>query len=157
MGIKTVAIYSTIDSHSLHVRLADESWCVGPPSISSSYLNMDSILNAAISTNSQAVHPGYGFLSENYKFVDLLESNGLVFIGPGSNAIKLMGDKIQSKLLARNANVNTIPGYLGVISDEMHAFDIANEIGYPIMIKASAGGGGKGMRITNDHEQVSTL
>ena len=94
MGIKTVAIYSTIDSQALHVRIADESWCVGPPLAASSYLNMDSILNAALSTGSEAVHPGYGFLSENYKFVDLLESNGIVFIGPSSKAIQFMGDKI---------------------------------------------------------------
>ena len=154
MGIKTVAIYSTIDSQALHVRLADESWCIGPPSTASSYLNMNSILNAVLSTRSQAVHPGYGFLSENYKFVDLLESNGIVFIGPNSKAIQSMGDKIQSKVIARNAKVNTIPGFLGVISDHTHALDIAADIGFPIMIKASAGGGGKGMRIANDQLQV---
>ena len=154
MGIKTVAIYSTIDSQALHVRLADESWCIGPTSIASSYLNMNSILNAALSTKSQAVHPGYGFLSENYRFVDLLESNGIVFIGPSSKAIQSMGDKIQSKFIARNAKVNTIPGFLGVVSNITHAFEIANEIGFPIMIKASSGGGGKGMRITFDEHQV---
>ena len=151
MGIKTVAIFSSIDSQSLHVRLADESWCIGSHS---SYLDMSAILNAAISTKSQAIHPGYGFLSENYKFAELLEDNGIIFVGPGSRAIKLMGDKIQSKMLARNSNVNTIPGFLGIISDEYHAIEIADEIGYPIMIKASAGGGGKGMRITNNCQQV---
>ena len=154
MGIKTVSIFSSIDSQSLHVRLADESWFIGSHS---GYLDMHAILNAALSTHSQAIHPGYGFLSENYKFVELLEDNNIIFIGPGSKAIKSMGDKIQSKKIARNANVNTIPGYLGIISDESHALEIANEIGYPIMIKASAGGGGKGMRITDNQQQVKFL
>ena len=154
LGIKTVAIFSSIDSQSLHVRLADESWCIGSHS---SYLDMNAVLNAALSTCSQAIHPGYGFLSENYKFVELLEANNIVFIGPGSKAIKFMGDKILSKQLARDANVNTIPGYLGTISDDSHALEIAGEIGYPIMIKATAGGGGKGMRITENVEQVNLV
>ncbi|CAG0897140.1 unnamed protein product [Darwinula stevensoni] len=153
MGIKTVAIHSDVDSNAVHVRLADEKVCVGKAPTSQSYLNVDAILDAVRKTGSQAVHPGYGFLSENTKFAGILESEGITFIGPSASAIIKMGDKLESKRLAKAANVNGIPGYDGEIRDVDHCLEIANQIGYPVMVKASAGGGGKGMRIAwNDHE-----
>ncbi|XP_063160883.1 propionyl-CoA carboxylase alpha chain, mitochondrial isoform X1 [Candoia aspera] len=153
MGIKTVAIHSDVDSSAVHVKMADEAVCVGPAPTSKSYLNMDAIMEAIKKTRAQAVHPGYGFLSENKEFSKRLVSEGVVFIGPDMHAIQAMGDKIESKLLAKNAKVNTIPGYDGVIKDADEAVRIAREIGYPVMIKASAGGGGKGMRVAwNDEE-----
>ncbi|XP_070799020.1 propionyl-CoA carboxylase alpha chain, mitochondrial isoform X1 [Pituophis catenifer annectens] len=153
MGIKTVAIHSDVDSNAVHVKMADEAVCVGPAPTSKSYLNMDAIMEAIKKTRAQAVHPGYGFLSENKEFSKRLASEGVVFIGPDMHAIHAMGDKIESKLLAKNAKVNTIPGYDGVIKDADEAVRIAREIGYPVMIKASAGGGGKGMRVAwNDDE-----
>ncbi|XP_058040775.1 propionyl-CoA carboxylase alpha chain, mitochondrial isoform X2 [Ahaetulla prasina] len=153
MGIKTVAIHSDVDSNAVHVKMADEAVCVGPAPTSKSYLNMDAIMEAIKKTRAQAVHPGYGFLSENKEFSKRLASEGVVFIGPDMHAIHAMGDKIESKLLAKNAKVNTIPGYDGVIKDADEAVRIAREIGYPVMIKASAGGGGKGMRVAwNDEE-----
>ncbi|XP_066476125.1 propionyl-CoA carboxylase alpha chain, mitochondrial [Tiliqua scincoides] len=154
MGIKTVAIHSDVDSNAVHVKMADEAVCVGPAPTSKSYLNMDAIMEAIKKTRAQAVHPGYGFLSENKEFSRLLESEGVAFVGPDMHAIQAMGDKIQSKLLAKNAKVNTIPGYDGVVKDADEAVRIAREIGYPVMIKASAGGGGKGMRIAWDDEET---
>ncbi len=153
MGIKTVAIYSEADASSLHVQMADEAMCVGPAASRESYLNVDRIMEVIKITGAQAVHPGYGFLSENKDFAKRLTSEGVVFIGPGTKAIQAMGDKIESKILAKNAGVHTIPGFDGVIKDEEEAVTKANEIGYPVMLKASAGGGGKGMRIAwNDNE-----
>ncbi|CAH3146283.1 unnamed protein product [Pocillopora meandrina] len=153
LGIKTVAIYSEADANALHVKTADESFCVGPPPTNQSYLNMDAIMEALHTTGAQAVHPGYGFLSENGKFVAMLEKAGITFIGPNAAAIQAMGDKIQSKLIGKKAGVNIIPGFEGVVKNDEDAVRIANEIGYPVMIKASAGGGGKGMRIAwNDEE-----
>ncbi|OAJ43129.1 propionyl-CoA carboxylase alpha chain, mitochondrial [Batrachochytrium dendrobatidis JEL423] len=153
MGIKTVAIYSDADINSLHVRLADEAINVGPPATSKSYLNIPNIIGAIKQTGAQAVHPGYGFLSENSQFVHALDEIGAVFIGPNERAMAAMGDKIQSKIIAKEAKVTTIPGFNGVVENVDHAVKIANEIGYPVMIKASAGGGGKGMRIAwNDKE-----
>ena len=153
MGIKTVAIFSEIDSRSLHVLSADEAYCVGPASSLESYLNVDIILDVIRKSGAEAVHPGYGFLSENTNFAARLQSMGVVFIGPNSPAIRAMGDKIESKKIARRAGVNTIPGYDGLIRDADHAVELATAIGYPVMIKASAGGGGKGMRMCfNDHE-----
>uniref|UniRef100_A0A670YTP7 Propionyl-CoA carboxylase alpha chain, mitochondrial n=1 Tax=Pseudonaja textilis TaxID=8673 RepID=A0A670YTP7_PSETE len=147
-----IAIHSDVDSN-VHVKMADEAVCVGPAPTSKSYLNMDAIMEAIKKTRAQAVHPGYGFLSENKEFSKRLASEGVVFIGPDMHAIQAMGDKIESKLLAKNAKVNTIPGYDGVIKDADEAVRIAREIGYPVMIKASAGGGGKGMRVAwNDEE-----
>ena len=154
MGIKTVAIFSDIDANSLHVKMADEAVYVGESPSNSSYLNIPNIMKAIKETNSEAVHPGYGFLSENFHFCEELEKNGVSFIGPGVEAISAMGDKIQSKLLAKNAGVNTIPGFNGVVKDVDHALEISNGIGYPVMIKASAGGGGKGMRIAWNDEEV---
>ncbi|KHN76191.1 Propionyl-CoA carboxylase alpha chain, mitochondrial [Toxocara canis] len=153
MGIRTVAVHSDVDSASLHVRLADEAVCVGPAPTSESYLRADRILQAVKDTGAQAVHPGYGFLSENTVFAAQLEEAGAKFIGPNSKAILAMGDKIHSKRIATEARVNMIPGYDGEIDDEEQCVKVANDIGYPVMIKASAGGGGKGMRIAwNDKE-----
>ncbi|KAJ3048000.1 hypothetical protein HK097_010974 [Rhizophlyctis rosea] len=153
MGIKTVAVYSDADANSLHVRLADEGVHVGPPPTSKSYLNIPNIIKAIQQTGAQAVHPGYGFLSENSHFVKALDDIGVTFIGPNEKAMAAMGDKIASKIYAKEAGVNVIPGFDGVVKDPEHAVKIANEIGYPVMIKASAGGGGKGMRIAwNDKE-----
>ncbi|XP_048197089.1 propionyl-CoA carboxylase alpha chain, mitochondrial [Perognathus longimembris pacificus] len=153
MGIKTVAIHSDVDASSVHVKMADEAVCVGPAPTSKSYLNMDAIMEAIKKTRAQAVHPGYGFLSENKDFAKCLAAEDVIFIGPDTHAIQAMGDKIESKLLAKKAKVNTIPGFDGVVKDADEAVRIAKEIGYPVMIKASAGGGGKGMRIAwNDEE-----
>uniref|UniRef100_A0A8C5KAW9 Propionyl-CoA carboxylase alpha chain, mitochondrial n=1 Tax=Jaculus jaculus TaxID=51337 RepID=A0A8C5KAW9_JACJA len=154
MGIKTVAIHSEVDASSVHVKMADEAVCVGPAPTSKSYLNMDAIMEAIRRTRAQAVHPGYGFLSENKDFARCLAAEDVTFIGPDTHAIQVMGDKIESKLLAKNAKVNTIPGFDGVVKDADEAVRIAREIGYPVMIKASAGGGGKGMRIAWDDEET---
>ncbi|XP_070538661.1 propionyl-CoA carboxylase alpha chain, mitochondrial-like [Ptychodera flava] len=153
MGIKTVAVHSEADAQSLHAKSADEAVNVGPAQSSKSYLNMDNIMEAIRKTGAQAVHPGYGFLSENRVFAKMLADEGVVFIGPPSAAMGSMGDKIESKLIAKNAKVSTIPGFDGVVRDQDEAVKIARQIGYPVMIKASAGGGGKGMRIAwNDEE-----
>ncbi|XP_077339087.1 propionyl-CoA carboxylase alpha chain, mitochondrial [Lithobates pipiens] len=154
MGIKTVAVHSDVDSAAVHVKMADEAVCVGPAPTSKSYLNMDAIMEAIRKTGAQAVHPGYGFLSENKEFARRLAAENVTFIGPDTHAIQAMGDKIESKLLAKNAKVNTIPGFDGVVKDTDEAVRIAREIGYPVMIKASAGGGGKGMRIAWDDEET---
>ncbi|XP_044728177.1 propionyl-CoA carboxylase alpha chain, mitochondrial-like isoform X2 [Chrysoperla carnea] len=154
MGIKTVSVYSVADYNALHVKMADEKVCVGPPPVRESYLNMEKILNAVKTTGAQAVHPGYGFLSENSEFVNTLEENNVAFIGPSVSSIKGMGDKLESKRLAKEAGVNTIPGYDGIIENEEHCVKIAESIGYPVMIKASAGGGGKGMRIARNNEEA---
>lgn len=150
MGIATVAVYSEADRVAKHVREADESICIGPPPTAESYLLGERIIQACQDTGAAAVHPGYGFLSENPEFAERLEKEGLVFIGPGSHAIRAMGDKITSKKLAAKAGVSVIPGYDGVVPDADRAVEIAAGIGYPVMIKASAGGGGKGMRIAHD-------
>ncbi|XP_021500105.1 propionyl-CoA carboxylase alpha chain, mitochondrial isoform X1 [Meriones unguiculatus] len=154
MGIKTVAIHSDVDASSVHVKMADEAVCVGPAPSSKSYLNMDAVMEAIRKTRAQAVHPGYGFLSENKDFARSLAAEDVTFIGPDTHAIQAMGDKIESKLLAKRAKVNTIPGFDGVVKDADEAVRIAREIGYPVMIKASAGGGGKGMRIARDDEEA---
>jgi len=150
MGIKTVAVFSDADRDALHVQLADEAVHIGPPPSTESYLLKEKIVQACLDTGAQAVHPGYGFLSENSEFCAMLADNGIAFIGPKTRAIEAMGDKITSKKLADEAGVNTIPGFTGVIRDADHAVEIANEIGYPVMLKATAGGGGKGMRIARD-------
>jgi propionyl-CoA carboxylase alpha chain len=150
MGIKSVAVYSDADRDALHVQLADEAVNIGPPPSAQSYLLKEKILQACLDTGAEAVHPGYGFLSENSSFCEMLAEKGIAFIGPKTRAIEAMGDKITSKKLAMEAGVNTIPGFTGVIRDADHAVEIANEIGYPVMLKATAGGGGKGMRIARD-------
>ena len=153
MGIKTVAIYSDADRNALHVKMADEAVNIGPPPANQSYIVIDKVMAAIKQTGAEAVHPGYGFLSENPKFAEALAAAGVAFIGPPKGAIEAMGDKITSKKLAQEANVSTVPGYMGLIADADEAVTISNEIGYPVMIKASAGGGGKGMRIAwNDQE-----
>lgn len=139
----------------MFVREADEAYRVGPPPSNESYLKMDTMLEVARASGAQAVHPGYGFLSENSRFQKLLHENNVTFIGPNTTAIEAMGDKIESKKLAKDAGVNTVPGYLGEVDDPKEVIRIAKEIGYPVMIKASAGGGGKGMRIAfNDQEAL---
>jgi propionyl-CoA carboxylase alpha chain len=150
MGIKTVAVYSDADRNALHVKMADEAINIGPPPSTQSYLLKEKILQACLDTGAQAVHPGYGFLSENSVFCKLLADAGIAFIGPKTHAIEAMGDKITSKKLADEAGVNTIPGYSDVLRDADHAVEIANKIGYPVMLKATAGGGGKGMRVARD-------
>ena len=153
MGIKTVADFSDADRNALHVQMADEAVNIGPPPANQSYIDIEKVISAVKKTNAQAVHPGYGFLSENAKFAKSLSDIGVTFIGPPENAIESMGDKITSKKIAQEAGVNTVPGYMGVIKDEDEALSISEKIGYPVMIKASAGGGGKGMRIAwNDSE-----
>ncbi|KAJ2391808.1 hypothetical protein H4S02_001131 [Coemansia sp. RSA 2611] len=154
MGIKTVAVYSDADANSLFVREADEAFRVGPAPTSQSYLNVEAIMDAIKTSGAQAVHPGYGFLSENAGFVKRLDAAGVSFIGPKEYAMAAMGDKIQSKIIAKEAGVNTIPGYDGVVRDAEHAVEIAEDIGYPVMLKASAGGGGKGMRIAHSASEV---
>ncbi|MFM2366466.1 MAG: hypothetical protein RIR95_1074, partial [Pseudomonadota bacterium] len=147
MGIKTVAVYSDADRNALHVKMADEAIHIGPSPAAQSYIVIDKIMAAIKASGAEAVHPGYGFLSENMNFAAALEAAGVVFIGPPSPAIEAMGDKITSKKLAMAAGVSTVPGHMGLIDDAEHAVKIAGQIGYPVMIKASAGGGGKGMRI----------
>jgi propionyl-CoA carboxylase alpha chain len=153
MGIKTVAVYSDADRDALHVQMADEAVHIGPPPSVKSYLLQDRILQACLDTGAQAVHPGYGFLSENSEFCELLSAAGIAFIGPKTRAIEAMGDKITSKKLADEAGVNTIPGFTSVLRDGEHAVEIANELGYPVMLKATAGGGGKGMRVARNDEE----
>ncbi|UWQ90263.1 acetyl/propionyl/methylcrotonyl-CoA carboxylase subunit alpha [Aliisedimentitalea scapharcae] len=153
MGIKTVAIYSDADKQALHVQMADEAVHIGPPPANQSYIVIDNVMEAIRATGAQAVHPGYGFLSENSKFAEALAAAGVAFVGPPVGAIEKMGDKITSKKIAQEAGVSTVPGYMGLIEDADDAVKISNEVGYPVMIKASAGGGGKGMRIAwNDEE-----
>ncbi|MDO5705600.1 MAG: acetyl/propionyl/methylcrotonyl-CoA carboxylase subunit alpha, partial [Paracoccus sp. (in: a-proteobacteria)] len=153
MGIQTVAVYSDADRNALHVKMADEAVHIGPPPANQSYIVIDKIMDAIRQTGAEAVHPGYGFLSENMKFAEALEKAGVAFIGPPVGAIEAMGDKITSKKIAQEAGVSTVPGYMGLIADADEAVKISQEIGYPVMIKASAGGGGKGMRIAwNDTE-----
>ena len=154
MGITTVVVYSEADEFSRHVLEADESIHIGPAVASESYLSIEKIIDAAKKTNSDAIHPGYGFLSENSEFVQKLSKTKIKFIGPNIKAIKIMGDKIQSKNLAIKAKVNTIPGFNEVIKDTSHAINIAKDIGFPLMIKASAGGGGKGMRIVKNKNEI---
>ncbi len=153
MGIETVAIYSDADKNALHVSMADEAVHIGPPPANQSYIVIDKVMDAIRQSGAQAVHPGYGFLSENSKFAEALDAEGVAFVGPPVGAIESMGDKITSKKIAQEAGVSTVPGYMGLIEDADEAVKISNDIGYPVMIKASAGGGGKGMRIAwNDDE-----
>ncbi len=154
MGIATVAVYSDADARAPFVRMADEAVHIGPPPAAESYLLADKIIQACKDTGAEAVHPGYGFLSERASFVEALEKEGITFIGPPPNAIAAMGDKIESKKLAKEAGVNVVPGFVGEIKDTDHAVEISDEIGYPVMMKASAGGGGKGMRLAYSEKDV---
>jgi propionyl-CoA carboxylase alpha chain len=155
MGIATVAVYSEADQDALHVAMADEAVPIGPPPAAESYLAIEKIIDACKRTGAEAVHPGYGFLSERAEFAKALAEAGIVFIGPNPLAIAAMGDKIAAKTAAAKAKVSTVPGHLGVVDDDAHAVRIADEIGYPVMIKASAGGGGKGMRIAHSRTEVA--
>jgi propionyl-CoA carboxylase alpha chain len=155
IGIETVAVYSEADRDALHVEMADHAVLIGPPAAAQSYLLIDKIVEACRATGAEAVHPGYGFLSEREAFPVALAKAGIVFIGPNPKAIAAMGDKIESKKAAAKANVSTVPGHLGVIENDKQAVKIADEIGYPVMIKASAGGGGKGMRIAHSASEVA--
>src|SRR5204863_2266675 len=155
MGIATVAVYSDADKDALHVELADEAVRIGPPPSAQSYLQIERIVQACRETGAQAMHPGYGFLSEREPFAEALANIGVTVIGPNVKAIAAMGDKIESKKLALAAKVNTVPGYVGEIEDAEHAKKIAREIGYPVMMKASAGGGGKGLRIVHKESELA--
>ena len=153
MGIKTVAVFSDADRHALHVQMADEAIHIGASPASQSYIDIEKVINAAKSSGAEAIHPGYGFLSENSKFAEALSKSKIAFIGPPKSAIESMGDKITSKKIAQESGVSTVPGYMGLISSAEEAVKISKEIGYPVMIKASAGGGGKGMRVAwNDQD-----
>jgi propionyl-CoA carboxylase alpha chain len=154
MGIKTVAVYSDADARSPHVKMADEAVHIGPSPAGESYLIADKIIAACKETGAEAVHPGYGFLSERTSFAQQLDDNDIAFIGPPINAIAAMGDKIESKKLAEKAGVSVVPGHIGEIDDTEHAVRISSEIGYPVMMKASAGGGGKGMRLAWNEKDV---
>ncbi|MBI3625784.1 MAG: acetyl-CoA carboxylase biotin carboxylase subunit [Candidatus Rokubacteria bacterium] len=154
LGIRTVIAHSKVDAQSLPVRLADESICVGPDEARSSYLNIPSIISAAYITDSEAIHPGYGFLSENAAFADICRACGIVFIGPSPEAIRLMGDKAQARELARQAGVAIIPGSEGPLKDEEQALSLADAIGFPVMLKAASGGGGRGMRIVRSRDAL---
>ena len=156
-GIQTVAIHSDVDRNSMHVRLADESICVGPHQAASSYLNIPAIMSAIELTNSEAVHPGYGFLSENFEFAKILEQNKIKFIGPSSSLIKMMGDKIEAKKIAKKYGLPVIEGSEGGVSDFNEAKKICKQIGYPVLIKAAGGGGGKGMKVVRKEDEFESL
>ncbi len=156
MGIRTVAVYSEADRDSLHVRFADEAFCIGPPPSSKSYLNIPQVISTAEVTNVDAIHPGYGFLAENAYFAEVCEACNIKFIGPSPQSIRLMGDKAQARASMKAAGVPITPGFDGIIQSEDEAIGIAGEIGYPVIIKASAGGGGRGMRIVRDKEELLT-
>ncbi|MBP9197289.1 MAG: ATP-grasp domain-containing protein, partial [Saprospiraceae bacterium] len=153
MGIKTVAIYSKADTESLHVRFADEAVCIGPPASSESYLNIPRIMAAVEITNSDAIHPGYGFLAENANFAEICRQSGVKFIGPTPEMINKMGDKVTAKETMIKAGVPVVPGSDGLLKDVKQGIKIANQIGYPVILKATAGGGGKGMRIVTRDEE----
>ncbi len=154
MGIQTVAAHSTADADAMHVRLADQSVCIGPPSSRDSYLNMHEIVAACEITGADAIHPGYGFLSENAKFAEILEAHGITFIGPSSDHIKVMGDKIMAKQTAQRLGIPVVPGSDGAVTEDSEAKRIAADIGYPVIIKAASGGGGRGMRVVNSAAEM---
>jgi len=156
MGIRTVAVHSTADADAMHVRLADESVCIGPPSARDSYLNKVAILTAANITNADAIHPGYGFLSENADFAQMVEEHGITFIGPSPDHIRMMGDKITAKQAAKSVGLPCVPGSEGALDTEEEAIAAAAAIGYPVLFKATAGGGGKGMKVALDAEQLKS-
>ncbi len=155
MGIKTVAIHSTADANAMHVRMADESVCVGPPPARDSYLNIPAIVTACEVTGAQAVHPGYGFLSENARFAEIIEEHGIIFIGPKPDHIRLMGDKIEAKKAVKRLGIPVVPGSDGGISNDEDAKRIAAAIGYPVLVKAAAGGGGRGMKVAKSEAELS--
>jgi acetyl-CoA carboxylase biotin carboxylase subunit len=156
LGISTVAVHSTADANAMHVRLADESVCIGPPPARESYLNIPQILAACEITGAEAVHPGYGFLSENARFAEILAAHSVTFIGPSADHIRIMGDKIEAKRTAKRLGIPVVPGSEGAVGDEASAKKLAAEIGYPVLIKASAGGGGRGMKVAQSADQLGT-
>jgi acetyl-CoA carboxylase biotin carboxylase subunit len=157
MGIKTVAAHSTADADAMHVRLADEAVCIGPPSATESYLNIPNIISAAEISGADAIHPGYGFLSENARFAEIVEAHCIIWIGPKPEHIRTMGDKIEAKLTAAKLGLPLVPGSAGPISDIVEAKKTAAEIGYPVLIKAASGGGGRGMKVVPSEDQLETL
>jgi acetyl-CoA carboxylase biotin carboxylase subunit len=154
LGISTVAVHSTADAEAMHVRLADESVCIGPPPARDSYLNVHQIVAACEITGADAIHPGYGFLSENAKFADILEAHGITFIGPSGDHIRVMGDKIEAKRTAKALGIPVVPGSDGAVTDEKEAKRIAGDIGYPVLIKAASGGGGRGMKVARSEDEL---
>jgi len=157
MGIATVAVHSTVDKHALHVQLADEAVCIGPPTSSKSYLNIPNIISAALTRNAAAIHPGYGFLAENARFAEICADHQITFIGPTPAAMRAMGDKSTAKETMQRVKVPTVPGSVGLLADDREALSIAREIGYPVMIKATAGGGGRGMRLVREPSELPKL
>jgi acetyl-CoA carboxylase biotin carboxylase subunit len=157
MGISTVAIHSTADENAMHVRLADESVCIGPPSPADSYLNIPAIVSAAMITGADAIHPGYGFLSENAQFAEIVEAHGITFIGPSPDHIRMMGDKVAAKKAVKAAGLPVVPGTEGAVENIDDALKIAEEIGYPVLIKASAGGGGRGMKVAESADTLEEM
>jgi acetyl-CoA carboxylase biotin carboxylase subunit len=155
LGIATVAVHSTADAHAMHVKLADESVCIGPAPARDSYLNIPALLSACEITGADAVHPGYGFLSENARFAEILEEHGITFIGPKAEHIRLMGDKIEAKLTAKRLGIPCVPGSDGAITGEREALIAAEKIGYPVLVKAASGGGGRGMKVANDSHELA--
>jgi acetyl-CoA carboxylase biotin carboxylase subunit len=155
LGIQTVAVHSTADADAMHVRLADESVCIGPPAASESYLNVPALLTACEITGADAVHPGYGFLSENARFAEILEDHGVHFIGPRSEHIRIMGDKIEAKRTAKRLGIPVVPGSDGGITSDAEGLAIGREIGFPVLVKATAGGGGRGMKVARSEEELS--
>ena len=156
MGIKTIAVHSTADADAMHVRLADEAICIGPPSATDSYLNIPSIISAAEISQADAIHPGYGFLSENAKFAEIVESHGIIWIGPKPEHIETMGDKVAAKKTAGALGLPLVPGSAGAVEDFDEASVIARDIGYPVIIKAASGGGGRGMKVVNNEEELES-
>ncbi len=156
MGIHTVAVHSTADANAMHVRLADESVCIGPPSSSQSYLNMPAILSAAIITGADAIHPGVGFLSENGNFATMVAEHGMTFIGPDPHHLEIMGDKVAAKDTVRELGIPLVPGSEGALTDDATAIRVADEIGYPVLVKAAAGGGGRGMKVAYSRDQIES-
>jgi acetyl-CoA carboxylase biotin carboxylase subunit len=157
MGIKTVAVHSTADTDAMHVRLADQAICIGPPAASDSYLNIANIISAAQISGADAIHPGYGFLSENAKFAEIVEAHGLIFVGPKPEHIRTMGDKVEAKRTAGALGLPLVPGSDGALSDSAEAKRLARDIGYPVLIKAASGGGGRGMKVVESEDQMDTL
>jgi acetyl-CoA carboxylase, biotin carboxylase subunit len=157
MGIKTVAVHSTADESAMHVRLADESVCIGPPPARDSYLNIPAIVSAAMITGADAIHPGYGFLSENAKFAEIVEEHGLTFIGPSPEHIRMMGDKVEAKRAARSVGVPVVPGTEDAVADPEVGRRLADGIGYPVLIKAAGGGGGKGMKVAREPGELADM
>jgi len=154
MGIRTVAVHSTADASAMHVRLADESVCIGPPAARDSYLKVEAILSAALITGAEAIHPGYGFLSENARFAEMVEAHGLSFIGPTAEHIRIMGDKIAAKDAMRRLGVPLVPGSLGALNSLEEAREVAAQVMYPVLIKAAAGGGGRGMKVAHSEDEL---